>query len=109
MESSFVGVSACLVMRTRTRGCKAGDDDRYCGRVRDTTTKMPNHERERERAGRSVRRGGYEEAKALLQAALRVRTASLGPRHVETADTLLKLGGLERERGTTKEAETLYR
>lgn len=54
-------------------------------------------------------RKGQEEAKALLKAALRIRTTSLGPKHLDTADALLKLGGLQREQGLSREAEVLYR
>lgn len=54
-------------------------------------------------------RRGFDEARVLLKAALRVRTTSLGPRHLDTADTMLKLGALEWEQGLSKEAEVLYR
>lgn len=57
----------------------------------------------------SSARRGNEEAKALLKSALRVREQSLGANHLDTADTLLKLGGLYREQGLAEEAELLYR
>ena len=50
----------------------------------------------------------HEEAASLCRWALRVREKCLGPKHLDTADTLRKLGGLMHRQGSLHEAEAHY-
>lgn len=57
---------------------------------------------------RSSARQSNGEAVALLKWALRVRLKCLGPRHLHTADTLRKVGGLQHQEGILDDAEGCY-
>lgn len=50
----------------------------------------------------------HEEAAALCRWALRVQEKCLGPKHLDTADTLKKLGDLLRLQGLLHESEEHY-
>lgn len=50
----------------------------------------------------------YDEASELLKRALKVRIMSFGPKHLETANTLKKLGCLQHQRGALDDAEECY-
>lgn len=56
----------------------------------------------------SSARQSHEEAAALCKWALRVRLQCLGPMHLDTADTLRKLGGLQHQQGLLDDAEGCY-
>lgn len=50
----------------------------------------------------------HEEASSLCRWALRVQEKCLGPKHLDTADTLKQLGDLLRLQGLLHEAEAHY-
>lgn len=56
----------------------------------------------------SSARLAHEEAASLCRWALRVRQDCLGLKHLDTADTLRKLGGLVHRQGELEEAEAIY-
>lgn len=50
----------------------------------------------------------HDEAATLCSWALGVRQRCLGPNHLDTADTLRKLGGLLHRQGLLEDAEACY-
>ncbi|CAN0038363.1 unnamed protein product, partial [Ascophyllum nodosum] len=53
-------------------------------------------------------RCAYKNAAELLKRALRVRLMSLGSKHLDTADTLRRLGGIQHQQGYLDDAEGCY-